>query len=127
MELQVRVSTEEDLKRLQESLDADPDHRGQTAADWKTDAQVLTWYVGENILYFTRLMREVSLRIDLQHNINAKKREIVLGMRDGILHLKEWAKQNGHRRLVFSSVAKKLIAFFARFGFEPANDHKAGV
>src|ERR1700720_344351 len=33
MKLSVRTSTERDLRDLQQSLDADPDHRGQVAAD----------------------------------------------------------------------------------------------
>jgi hypothetical protein len=128
MNLQVRTSTDEDLKQLQQSLDADPDHGGQLAGDWNnTSGQLLTWTSGDEILYFTRLEKETAIRISFQQNIHARRKQLVVGMRDGILHLKTWGKQNGYRSLVFSSVADKLIAFFAKLGFGPANDYKAGV
>jgi len=129
MDLRVRTSTEEDLKELQESLDADTDHRGQAAGEWNASTgQLLTWSSGEEILYFTRLEKEIAIRISFQQNIHARRKQLVIGMRDGILHLKTWAKQNGYRSLVFNSVADKLIAFFAKLGFESsANDYKAGV
>ena len=128
MDLRVRTTTDEDLRTLQLSLDADPDHGGQSVHDWaNASGQLLTWSSGDEILYFTRLEKETSIRISFQHAVHAKRKHLIVGMRDGILHLKNWAKTNGYRSLVFSSVADKLIAFFAKVGFTPANDYKAGV
>jgi hypothetical protein len=121
MDVKLRKSTLLDLQNLAVNLAVDPYHGEGTFKPWlDSPGERITFYDDKGILF--HILLERTVRIHFQHNEEADKRRLIVGIKHGIEWLKTTSAAAKPRivELLFDSIAEPLIKLFARWGFKPS-------
>jgi hypothetical protein len=121
MKLELRPTSNEDLKHLETCLAKDPFHGGQTVENWKGNTgELITFYDEKGPIFHTKMER--VLRVHIQFDGSETRRNAIT-LSEGFKWLKETARKQGFTEIVFESVNPPLIEFCKKhFGFLPASN-----
>jgi hypothetical protein len=120
----LRPIAESDREHLTAAIARDRQHRDTVTPEFflKPEAGMESMVLvshDETMFYF---MMERALRLHIQFCVTSDAEKNKQAMSDGFLWLREMAKANGFRQLIFDSKFPPLIRFCERFGFKPSPD-----
>lgn len=117
--LKFRKTSEADRNRLEEWIQQDPDHKGQTVDFWlpQNDSHVQTYAVQDEHgdIFFVR--QENVLRLHIQFAPPNEKKRLARAISEFSHNIILGAKKTGYKQVIFDSVFAPLIRFLEKRGF----------